>query len=228
MTDPFVKSLEASVPVIEKAGWEHGMACEVGNVYISAARSFLLNKALRAEPDVIVFLDYDMSWDPQDLLTLIETPGDVVAGTYRFKKDEEEYMGQWLTDTNGIPIQRSDGCIAAEKIPAGFLKITPVTVEKFMESYPDLVYGKAWNQHVDLFHHGAHKRVWYSEDYAFSRNWIDCGGQIWIVPNLNLNHHNHGDSDKVYRGNLHEYLLRRPGGSKSVVPMEEAILRRVA
>ena len=217
-TPPFIASMEASLPLIEAAGWEHGMAQELGNIYISVARSFLLAKALRAEPDVIVFMDYDLSWDARDLLTLIDTDGEVVAGTYRYKKDEEEYMGEWFTDANGVPITRPDGCIAGSKVPAGFLKITPKTVERFMEAYPDLIYGKPWAYHVDLFHHGAHKRIWYSEDYAFSRNWRDLGGNIWIVPNLNLTHHNHGDGDRAYPGNLHEYLLRQPGGSKSDVP----------
>ena len=89
-TKPYIAALEASIPLIVEAGWDEGYAQEIGNVYISAARSFLLRKAVTAKADVIVFIDYDLSWDPKDLLTLIETEGDVVAGTYRFKKDEEE------------------------------------------------------------------------------------------------------------------------------------------
>ena len=42
---------------------------------------------------------------------------------------------------------------------------------------------------VDLFNHGAHDGAWYGEDYAFSRNWLALGGDIWIVPDLNLTHH---------------------------------------
>lgn len=221
-TNPFIAALTASLPLIEAAGWEHGMAQERANVYISAARSFLLAKALRAEPDVIVFIDYDLSWEPKDLLTLIETPGDVVAGTYRYKKDEEEYMGEWFTDSRGVPIQREDGCISANKVPAGFLKITPPLVERFMEHYPELVYGHLYNPHVDLFHHGAYKRVWYSEDYAFSRNCVDMGDAVWIVPNLNINHHDHKDGDKEYKGNLHTYLRKRPGGDLSDKPFLRA------
>jgi hypothetical protein len=110
---------------------------------ISAARSFMLRSAITAKADIIVFIDYDMSWDPKDLLTLIETEGDVVAGTYRFKKDEEDYMGQIETDEKGYPITRPDGCIKAKHLPAGFLKITPSLLHKFMVAYPELVYGTA-------------------------------------------------------------------------------------
>jgi hypothetical protein len=44
---------------------------------------------------------------------------------------------------------------------------------------------------------------------AFSRRWTDMGEMIWIVPNINLNHH---AGAKVYPGNFHEFLMRQPGG----------------
>ena len=215
ITKPYqvcLDSLEKSIPLIIEAGWEEGMVSEVGCPYISAARSTMLRKALDAKADVIVFIDHDLSWDAKDLLTLIETKGDVVAGTYRFKKPEEEYMGSMLAGKEGRPIVRDDGCIQAFSIPAGFLKITKEAVNKFMTAYPDLIYGDKYYPFVDLFNHGAHKGTWYGEDYAFSRNWIDAGGQIWVIPNLNINHHTTTD---VFNGNFHEFLLRQPGGSKA-------------
>jgi len=202
-TAPYIKALEDSIPLIVGAGWEEGYAQEVGNPYISAARANMTRKALDAKADVIVYLDYDLSWRPEDLLKLITTPGDVVAGTYRFKKDEEEYMGRVALMPNGQVAGRADGCLKAECIPAGFLKVTRDGIGKFMQGYPDLVYGPPYNPSVDLFNHGAHKGIWYGEDYAFSRNWTDIGGEIWIVPDIDLDHHS---PDKVYKGNFHRYL----------------------
>lgn len=194
------------------------MVSEIGNPYISAARSYMLRKALDVKADMIVFIDHDLSWKPQDLLRLIETDGDVVAGLYRFKETEEHYMGVLDDGPNGRQILRSDGCIKATRVPAGFLKITKEAVDRFMGSYPDLVYGPHYNPSIDLFNHGSHKRQWWGEDYAFSRNWLDCGGEIWVVPNLDLDHHhiytNNGvEEHAVYSGNYHEFLLRQPGGS---------------
>jgi hypothetical protein len=106
-TAPYISALEQSIPLITGAGWEEGYAQEIGNPYISAARANMTRKALDAGADVLIYLDYDLSWRPPDLLTLLTTPGDVVAGTYRFKKDDEEYMGavdtgatvgRWLRD----------------------------------------------------------------------------------------------------------------------------------
>lgn len=205
-TAPYIKALEDSIPLIVGAGWEEGYAQCVGNPYISAARADMTRKALDAKADVIVYLDYDLSWRPEDLLKLLETPGDVVAGTYRFKKDEEEYMGAVVTDAQNIPQGRaSDGALSAFRVPAGFLKVTKEAINKFMAAYPELVYGPYYNPSVDLFNHGAHGRLWYGEDYAFSRRWLETGERMWLVPDLDIDHHS---KDQVYKGNFHRFMLR--------------------
>jgi glycosyltransferase involved in cell wall biosynthesis len=211
-TKPFpelLASVEAAVPALDAAGIEHNMVWEVGCPYVSHARATMLRKALDWGAEAVVFLDHDLSFGPEDLVKLIEAEGPVISGLYRFKKDEQEYMG--ILATEDRPIVRKDGCIKASKVPAGFLKISREAVDRFMKHYPELIYGVRYNPSVDLFNHGAHEGVWYGEDYAFSRRWVDCGGEIWVVPDLNLTHHSEG---KSYPGNFHEFLLRQPGGSK--------------
>lgn len=212
-TKPYIESLEASIPLVVAAGWDEGYAQDVGCPYISHARAGMTRRALDAGADVIVYLDYDLSWDPTDLVKLLETEGDVVSGLYRFKKDEEEYMGTLICGTDARPQVRGDGAIRGDKVPAGFLKVTKAAVQRFMRSYPELLYGDPDRYSVDLFNHGAWKGVWYGEDYAFSRRWVECGGEIWIVPDLDLCHHGNG---KSYPGNFHRFLLRQPGGSDCV------------
>jgi glycosyltransferase involved in cell wall biosynthesis len=167
---------------------------------------------LDVKSDVIIFLDHDISFPPDALLRLIQTEGDVVAGTYRFKKEEVQYMGMLMSDENQRPIVREDGCIHAEWVPAGFLKITAKGVDTFMKAYPHLTYGPAYSPKVDLFNHGAHKGIWYGEDYAFSRNWNDAGGKIWLIPDIDITHHS---ADKDYQGNFHQFMLSQPGGSEA-------------
>ena len=171
----------------------------------------MLRKALDAMATTIVFIDHDLSWDAQDLLTLIEAEGDVVSGNYRFKKDDVEFMGTLIPDIHGLPQVRADGGLKAHFIPAGFLKITRNAVSRFIAAYPELTYGDRCNPCVDLFNHGAHDGMWYGEDFAFSRRWRELGGEIVILPQLNLVHHS---PDKAYGGTYHEYLMRQPGGSQ--------------
>lgn len=216
-TPVWVESLERSVPLIEAAGWEHGLAQQIGCPYISAARANMTRAALDAKADVIIYIDYDLSWDARDLLTLLETEGDVVAGTYRCKIDEEQYMGTVMVNEDRTPkLRASDGAIAAALVPAGFLKVTKEAIDAFMVAYPELCYGPMFHLAVDLFNHGVHDRLWWGEDYSFSRRWRAKCGDIWIVPNLNLDHHANGT---VYKGNYHKFLLRQPGGSESDNPI---------
>ena len=204
-------SLAASIPLIKEAGWEEGLVNEIGSPYISHARSKMLRKALDAQATVIVFIDHDLSWEPQDLLTLIEAEGDVVAGTYRFKNDTGKYMGACLPDLEGRPQIRADGGVRAYCAPAGFLKVTVNCVHAFMGKYPELCYGPLYAQKVDLFNHGCFERVWYGEDYSFCRRWRETGNDVVILPDLNISHWN---GDEEYKGNFHQHLMSLPGGSE--------------
>jgi glycosyltransferase involved in cell wall biosynthesis len=208
----FVSALEASIPLIHAAGWDEELVQEIDNPYISAARAKMLRKALDHDATVIVFLDYDLEWEPSALLRLIETEGDVIAGTYRCKIDEEQYMGACYSNADGSPIVREDGCVKASVAPAGFLKITADAVHTFMAAYPELCYGPKYRQSVDLFQHGAHEGLWWGEDYAFCRRWREKCGDVWIMPNVPITH---WKGNKPHPGNWHEFLLRQPGGSKS-------------
>ena len=218
LTKPFdvtIESLKASAVLLEQAGWEHGTVFEVGNPYISQARSTMLRKALDWGADVVVFIDHDLSWAPEDLQLLVESVPDVVAGTYRFKKEVIEYMGRVITDENDVPVCETIGdnplnshLIRMETVPAGFLKITRAAVNQFMAAYPELCYGDRCSPHVDLFNHGAHEYRWWGEDYAFSRRWNQIG-KLYCIPNLEINHHL--ASGEVFAGNFHEYLINYGG-----------------
>jgi hypothetical protein len=220
--EALLDSMEASCPLMDQAGYEAGIVFEVGNPYISAARSLLLRKALDWKADHVVFIDDDVSWRPQDLIKLLDTSGEVIAGTYRFKGPIEEYMGLLHDDpVTHRPEVREDGCVRAELVPAGFLKLSKEAVGRFMRGYPELCYGAPYAFHVDLFNHGAFEGRWWGEDYMFSKRWRAIGGELWIVPDMELCHWGGGNDHK---GNFHEFLLRQPGGSKHVKKFYEVMV----
>ena len=100
-------------------------------------------------------------------MRLIETEGDVVCGIYRFKKDEEEYMGALVDseypvvrpDPKGRDISHPDfsGCLKMAWGPAGFLKVTRNAVNRIVKAHPELCYDEPCSPGIDLFQHGAHK-----------------------------------------------------------------------
>ena len=215
-----LESLEKCLPLIEAAGWEHGMTQAIGNPYISGARAEMTRRGMDAKASCMIYIDYDVSWDPEDMLKLLETPGEVVCGTYRAKTEDTNeilYMGAVYTNEDFTPVCREDGCIKAIAIPAGFLKVTESAIDRFMEAYPELCFGPQYALAVDLFNHGAHERLWWGEDYAFARRWRDCGGDCWIIPDLNLDH---WQGDFAYQGNFHQFLMSQPGGINDPAKME--------
>jgi glycosyltransferase involved in cell wall biosynthesis len=216
----FIKALEESIPLIHAAGWDEELVQEINNPYISGARAKMLRKALDHNADVIVFLDYDLEWEPKALLELIETEGDVIAGTYRCKIETEQYMGAMYSNADGTPIVREDGCIKASVAPAGFLKITKEAVHNFMAAYPELCYGPKYHQSVDLFNHGAHEGLWWGEDYAFCRRYREKCGEVWIKPDINITH---WMGETPYPGNQHTFLRRQPGGDLHAAPAGDVV-----
>jgi hypothetical protein len=230
-------ALEASLPLLKEHGIEHSVSLEIGCPYISSAMATCVRKALDTMPDAMILLDDDMSWTPESLLKLILCDRDVVAGTYRYRKDEVEYMGCLNTLPDGTPqgsMGKLGALIDAKWLPTGFMKITANAVNKFMKAYPHLNCGPAYHPTPDLFNHGAHEGVWYGQDYAFCRNYAAIPGEkVWLMPDLDITHN--GRDGKVYPGNYHQYLLQRPGGIKSVNPRPDvggpdprAQLRRLA
>jgi glycosyltransferase involved in cell wall biosynthesis len=213
----YLAALEASVPILDAHGIEHSTTFEVGCPYISSAMATLARKALDSMPDAIVFLDDDLSWTPQSLLKLVTCKEDVVGGTYRFKKDEVEYMGTLVTNEEGRPaFVRPDGLIAPKWMPSGFLKITAHAIDKFIRAYPELICGPRYHPTIDLFNHGAHEGIWYGQDYAFCRNYTAKCGPIWLIPDLDITHHL---GEQQFPGNFHRFLLACPGGSESGNPI---------
>lgn len=167
----------------------------------------MLGKALEAKADIIVFIDDDLEWEPRDMVKLLKTPGDVVGGTYRFKQEEERYMGVFMSRKDGRPMVRQDGCFRADRLPAGFLKVTSIAVELFSRAYPQLVLHAEKPPSVDLFNHGAHKGMWWGEDYTFCRRYREKCGDVWCIPDLNLTHHDRKGG--VYPGNFHKFMLKK-------------------
>jgi len=150
----------------------------------------------------VIFVDDDMSWEPEDLMTLLQTQGDVVAGNYRYKMDEVRFMGLPALGDNGRPMVRGDGCVQMIGVPAGFLRVSRNAISQILEAYPTLRIGNDGN--VDLFNHGAHDGVWFGEDFAFSRRWMEMGNNIWCPPHLTLVHN--GTKGETWGGTYHDYL----------------------
>lgn len=203
----YIQSLENSLPAVEAAGWEHSFVDVIGCPYISYARAQLLHKFIKSDADCILFIDYDLAWESSAIAKILTTPGEVVGVTYRYKIECEDYMGHVVINDDGFMVQRDDGCIKAVAIPGGFTKITRSAIDMLCECYPELMFGNGDDAVIDIFQHGVcfHDGIWYGEDHAFCKRWIDIGGELWIIPDIDISHYSKGIE---LRGNFHEYLTK--------------------
>lgn len=200
-----VRSIEAEKKILKDSGWESEVLWQVGIPYISGARAVLLRSALDAQATVILFVDQDISWEPGTALKLIETEGGIVAGTYRYKEDQERYMGALVIGSIGRPLMRADGAVEAQWAPAGFLKVTRDAVNLMMATHPELCWGEASGPNYDMFAHGVLEGNWRGEDVAACIRWRKMGQKLWMAPDLDITHHS---VDKAYPGNLAKFLKK--------------------
>lgn len=212
----FYSCMKTAAKLLKQHGYTLEFDIVWGDPYIQKARNKLVHNFLKSNSNIFIFIADDIEYTPNELLLLIETPGDVVCGAYSQHVKPVNYPVKIYTDDTGYPVTRGDGCISAKRIQTGFLRINRVVFERIILHHPELSYygtedGKQVNVHCDFFPQGVHHHRWIGEDYAFCDLWTGLGGKIWIIPDLNLTHWKRGEG---YAGNYHEYLMRLPGGCK--------------
>ena len=178
---------------------------EVGLPYISMARNNLVRKFMASDCTHIVFIDADVGFAPGAFHDLIIAKEDVIGGAYPKKQDSEEYAVRLKKGDDGNVIF-SNGVLMAEGLATGFLKISREAISKMQAAYPEMVYndGISNQQTYNFFGEFTVGDRMFYDDFGFCHLWSQCGGEMWVLPNITFTHAGSRD----YRGNLHEYLAR--------------------
>lgn len=214
--EEFWLSLKKGSDLLKSHGYTTYFGVAFGNPYIQKARNDLVKQFLGSCCDTFFFVADDLEYAAEDMLRLVETPGDVVSGVYSQHCNPPKYPVCVFTDKSGIPVVRGDGAVSAKWVQTGFLRIQRGVFEKIAKANPKLVYfgmknGKKINVACDFFPQGVYNHTWIGEDYAFCDLWRRIGGKIWVVPDIDFIHYSEGCG---FPGNYHEYLMRLPGGCK--------------
>ena len=126
----------------------------------------------------------------------------------KMKNNWAEYVGTINIDAEGRPIGivGNDGkaLLSANRVAAGFLRIKISALRKWAAAYPDLVAQEPDGKKVQFFSRALWDGEMYCQDMAFSRRWLEIGGELWIDPNLQIGHWgfecHEGDYDAHLRG----------------------------
>lgn len=156
----------------------------------------------------LLFVDADIEFTVEDVLKLIAAGKDIAVAAYRNKRDDVDFAVQFFPEARESLDECPDtGAIKIMRAGTGFMLIRRCVFERLAEAMPELTYTEvrhtgeerpmtAFFEHIRL-----NGRRW-SEDFAFCDRWRSIGGEVWMVPNINLGHW----GAHVWRGSIDEYL----------------------
>jgi|TARA_B100001964_G_scaffold134689_1_gene148737 hypothetical protein len=169
----------------------------------------------------LLFIDADISFHWESVLQLIEHDKEVVVGAYPKKGIEwatlyntvksgnisvaemEEYSTSYALNfivEDGNKLVTEGSLIKLKDAGTGFMLIKREVFEKFINNCPNIEYindinidellSSTFYAFFDTSIDEESKR-YLSEDYTFCRRWQKLGGDIWLDPNIKLNHIGH-------------------------------------
>lgn len=216
---PYARSLAATITAFERLGvrWDYWQ--RAGDFHPDRAVNATLSEFMKSDATDIIMIDADESWEAVGVFRLLSRPEEIVSGSYRMKNNWDTYVGK-LKLRDGRPIGKilPDGTalLEAERVPGGFLKICKTALIKFHEHYKDLISKDTGQEYIPFFERIKVNGEVHSQDYAFSRRWVEMGGQLWIDPNIKISHwgwtEHVGDLDKQ---------LRQPSIEESIKIVQE-------
>jgi hypothetical protein len=164
----------------------------------------------------LLFIDSDIIFEPEDVLKLLKSGKEVIAGIYpkkyitweRLKNNPEAERVDF--PVGGNVKMTEDNFLEMDYLPTGFLLISRTAIEKIIKQHPELKYRNdidgymnAGDNFYDLFKVGIRNGIYESEDWGFCSLWKEAGGKVLIHPEVNVKHVGWHE----YEGNLLKYII---------------------
>lgn len=163
----------------------------------------------------LLFIDSDISFDPEQVFRLLDFGVDVAAGVYPTKRIDWTKVSSFAKEGK-VPLESASlsyvlefedpqrietrgGFAKARYCGCGFLMIKRDALQRMVERYKDLSYNRE-HQADDPLRNSKYRcalfnciidkdtGTYLSEDFSFCRRWTDMGGQIWIDLESRLTH----------------------------------------
>lgn len=201
VTVQYAESVLKTDWALAKAGINRAYLFVGGDPYLSKVRNLCVSRALDRYPNLtdLFFIDADVTWPDDAVVRLLQSPVDVVAGVYPKKNDSLEFpVFLRLKDEKTPKYIIKDGLYSANAVPTGFLRIKRRVLDKMNATvgwYTDAtgggekvrnVFEMGWwpDDPKDL----TGKGEWWGEDFAWSRRWLEMGGELWVDPDIDFGH----------------------------------------
>jgi hypothetical protein len=216
-TADYMRSMTGIAALSARFGINISIITTTNESLVHKARNSLASQFMNGDFTHLMFIDADVSFNPDDVLKLILRDKDMVAGLYPLKQiawdhllsyktesaDELKRAGLTYTygkkDENGKYLDKGslsltgndEGLVEADAVGTGFLMIKRAVFEKMFTNDED-------NWYVDpnigpvhqYFYTSVNKdtRDFIGEDWTFCQVWRDLGGKIYVDPSIHLVH----------------------------------------
>ena len=151
---------------------------------VQRARNDLVNMALAANVDDLVFVDADQTWNPMGLIKLLSHKVDVVGCPVPKKSDTQiDFNVKVLPEGLG---NTTDGLFDVASVGTGMLRITRAALKKVWDASPEYK-----NNGVPcrmVFEVKIVDGELVSEDNVFCNKWRGLGGKVWLDPSMTCGH----------------------------------------
>lgn len=189
-----------------------------------------------AKPTHLLFVDADITFEPEQVFRLLDFGADVTAAAYPLKYFDWKKAAQRLgtsgsdpeaaalryvvTFEGGAPQIRGD-FIRVRNAGAGFLMVRREALVKLCDAHPELRYTSTGSVHESMPAPTSARYALFdpiidegggylSEDYSFCLRWTRLGGDIWLDTKSRLQHIGH----HVFRGDLSREDVSRAVGTQ--------------
>ncbi len=216
VTQAYMQSVIALMQHAGQAPMHMTLALLGNDALITRSRNTLVSSFLNDSTAThLLFVDADISFEPEQVTRMLKADKDVVAGMYPIKaldwditrlrpphsreSDEESALHYVGTPLIGDEAQWDDDFVTASYAGTGLILIKRAVIERLIAAYPELQYGAIHSYprtnrtpatQYALFECmiDADTGLYLSEDYAFCQRWRAIGGEIWLDTAGKLTH----------------------------------------
>lgn len=170
-----------------------------GGPYIDVNRNHLAHKFLGSEADTMLFVDADLTWDENAVVSLYQSGLEFCGGAYPLKQPNEAYPIALTGEKNGR-------YLGAQYLPGGFQMIRKSVFERIKPDVVSFTDNQVFvGETMHVFYQNLYGTQGFcGEDVTVCVYWRRAGGKIWCDPDIYFGH----QGPKEWKGNYARQLAR--------------------
>lgn len=167
----------------------------IGDALVSRARSIAASAFLRSDCDVMLSIDSDIWFRPEDAIALCEKAlaGHDIIGAIYATRSLQTQPALMLANDEEVVFTPESGPKEARFIPTGFTAVTRKPYETLKDTLPHCHQGWGhtafWPFYMPYcIEWPGDGYIYLSEDWAFCQRAADAGFKLWVDPSIRVGH----------------------------------------